>query len=115
MSAPSMAKVASTPRCPLMANCWVKFVAPFTSVIVPAASRSRVLKSRPFRGSELTSWLDRASTPVALAWSFRIVRVISPRPETSMSTGLAPVCKSMDCAYSVLRPPDSMVSRYCPG
>ena len=28
MSAPSMAKVASTPRCPFMANCAVKFVAP---------------------------------------------------------------------------------------
>ena len=64
MSAPSIANVASTPRCPLIANCAVKFVAPFESVIVPAASRSRVLKSRLFSGSSLTAWLDSSSPPV---------------------------------------------------
>src|SRR6267154_1113099 len=39
-SAPSIANTASTPRCPLMANCWVKFVCPFTSVIVPGQLHS---------------------------------------------------------------------------
>ena len=67
MSAPSMANIASTPRCPSMANCCVKFVAPFVSVIVPAASSSSVLKSRPFSGSELTDWLESFSPPVAPA------------------------------------------------
>jgi hypothetical protein len=65
MSAPSMAKVASTPRCPLMANCAVKLVAPLASVMVPAASSSSVLKSRLFSGSSLTAWLDSSSPPVA--------------------------------------------------
>ena len=45
MSAPSIAKIASTPRCPLIANWAVKLVAPLVSVIVPAASSSKVLKS----------------------------------------------------------------------
>jgi hypothetical protein len=60
-----MAKTASTPRWPSMANCCVKLVAPFTSVMVPAASRRSVLKSRPLRGSELTESLDSFSPPVA--------------------------------------------------
>ena len=47
MSAPSMAKVASTPRWPLMANCWVKLVAPLASVMVPAASSRRVDEVAP--------------------------------------------------------------------
>ena len=64
MSAPSIANTASTPLCPLMANCCVKFVAPLTSVMVPAASRSSVLKSRPLSGSSLTDWLDSFSPPV---------------------------------------------------
>ena len=34
------------------------------SVIVPAASRSSVLKSRPFNGNELTAWLESFSPPV---------------------------------------------------
>jgi hypothetical protein len=63
VSAPSMAKTASTPRWPLIANCWVKFVAPLTSVMVPAASNSNVLKSRPFSGRELTDSLDSFSPP----------------------------------------------------
>ena len=67
MSAPSIANTASTPRCPSIANCCVKFVAPFASVIVPAASNSNVLKSRPFSGSELTDSLDSFSPPVAAA------------------------------------------------
>jgi len=60
VSAPSIAKVASTPRCPLIANCAVKFVAPFASVMVPAESSSKLLKSRLFNGSELTASLDRS-------------------------------------------------------
>ena len=64
MSAPSMAKVASTPRWPLMANCAVKLVAPLASVMVPAASSSNVLKSRLLRGSSLTAWLESCSPPV---------------------------------------------------
>jgi hypothetical protein len=55
ISAPSMAKVASTPRCPLMANCAVKLVAQLESVIVPAASSRSVLKSRLFNGNSLTA------------------------------------------------------------
>ena len=58
---------ASTPRCPLMANCAVKLVAPLASVMVPAASNSRVLKSRLFSGSSLTAWLESSSPPVAAA------------------------------------------------
>ena len=48
-----------------MANCAVKLVAPFASVMVPAASSSSVLKSRLFSGSSLTAWLDSSSPPVA--------------------------------------------------
>ena len=54
VSALSIAKVASTPRWPLMANCWVKLVAPLASVMVPAASSSSWLKSRLFSGMALT-------------------------------------------------------------
>lgn len=50
---------------PLMANCCVKFVAPLTSVIVPAARSSNELKSRPFSGNSLADWLDSFSPPVA--------------------------------------------------
>ena len=91
MSAPSMAKVASTPRCPLMANCAVKLVAPLVSVMVPAASSSSVLKSRLFSGSSLTAWLDSSSPPVA-AGALRMETVSSPRPESVMTTvgSLAP-------------------------
>jgi hypothetical protein len=46
-----------------MANCWVKFVAPLASVMVPAASSKSWLKSRLFKGSELTAWLDSSSPP----------------------------------------------------
>ena len=86
MSAPSMANVASTPRWPLIANCWVKFVAPFVSVIVPAARSNKVLKSRPFRGKELTAWPESASPPVALL-PCCAATVISPRLDNVITTG----------------------------
>ena len=65
MSAPSIANTASTPRWPFTANCCVKLVAPFASVIVPAANSNSWLKSRLLSGSTLTVWLDSASPPVA--------------------------------------------------
>ncbi len=55
-----------------MANCWVKFVCPFTSVIVPAANSSSVLKSRPFKGNSFTFWLESFSSLVPLA-AFEVV------------------------------------------
>ena len=63
LSAPSIANTASTPRWPLIANCCVKLVAPFASVIVPAAKRSNWLKSRLFNGSSDTVRLDNCSPP----------------------------------------------------
>ena len=89
MSAPSIAKVASTPRWPLMANCAVKLVAPLASVMVPAASRRRELKSRLLSGSSLTAWPDSSSPPVAV-WLLRAVTVSSPRLESvSTAAGVA--------------------------
>src|SRR5437870_13888715 len=55
-----------------MANCWVKFVCPFTSVIVPAANNNNALKSRPFNGNSFTFWLETFSPPVPLA-GFEVV------------------------------------------
>src|SRR5260221_14658807 len=55
-----------------MANCWVKFVCPFTSVIVPAANNNSVLKWRPFTGNSFTFWLESFSLPVPLA-GFEVV------------------------------------------
>ena len=67
VSAPSMAKTASTPRWPLMANCCVKFVWPLASVMVPAASSSNWLKLRLFSGIALTVWLESFSPLVFAA------------------------------------------------
>ena len=64
LSAPSMAKTAAVPRCPLTANCCVKFDAPLVSVMVPAASSSSWLKSRLLSGSPETALLDSCSPPV---------------------------------------------------
>ena len=55
-----------------MANCWVKFVCPFTSVIVPAANNNNALKSRPFNGNSFTFWLESFSPLVPLA-AFEVV------------------------------------------
>src|ERR1035441_4502262 len=48
----------------MTANCWVKFAAPFVSVMVPAASSSSWLKSRLFSGSPETSLPESRSPPV---------------------------------------------------
>ena len=64
-SVPSVAKTAVTPRCPFIENCCVKFAAPLVSVIVPAASRSSLLKSRSFKGRFETSLLESRSPRVA--------------------------------------------------
>jgi hypothetical protein len=69
VSAPSMAKAASTPRWPLMENCCVKFVWPLASVMVPAASSNNWLKSRLFSGIALTVWPESFSPPVFAASS----------------------------------------------
>jgi len=97
MSAPSMAKVASTPRWPLMANCAVKFVAPLASVMVPAASSKRLEKSRLLRGSSLTAWLESSSPPVA-CWPLSTSTVSSPRAESVMATAGAAGMRSMGWA-----------------
>jgi len=44
----------------------VKFVDPFVSVIVPAASKRSVPKSRLLSGNSLTAWLDSSSPPLAV-------------------------------------------------
>src|SRR6266850_2691655 len=66
VSAPSMAKTAAEPRWPLTANCCVKLAAPLVSVMVPAARRRSLLKSRSLRGRLDTSPVERRSPP--LAW-----------------------------------------------
>ena len=114
MSAPSMAKVASTPRWPLIANWAVKLVAPLASVMVPAASSRSELKSRLFKGSSLTAWLDSSSPPVATACSLRAETVSSPRLESVSTTAGAPGARSIGWLYSILRPSASTVSRYRP-
>ena len=65
VSAPSSENTVADPRCPLTANCCVKFAAPFASVIVPAASSSSLLKSRVLSGRLETSPLERCSPPLA--------------------------------------------------
>jgi len=95
-SAPSMAKTASTPRCPFTANCAVKLVAPFVSVMVPAASRSNWLKSRLLSGIDVTDLPLRVSPPLACAW-LSCSSAIDPSacsaivelPSSGIATGLA--------------------------
>ena len=89
-SAPSIANTASTPRCPLMANCWVKFVCPFTSVIVPAANSNNALKSRPFNGNSSTFWLESFSPPVPLA-GFEVVLGFPSETPAAGVCGLAAI------------------------
>ena len=65
VSTPSMEKTVVEPRWPLTANCWVKLAAPLASVMVPAASRRSLLKSREFRGRLETLEAERRSPPLA--------------------------------------------------
>src|SRR4029077_16568021 len=65
VSNPSIAKTVAEPRWPLTANCCVKLAAPLASVMVPAASRRSLLKSREFRGRLETLDADRRSPPLA--------------------------------------------------
>src|SRR6266850_2325782 len=64
VSAPSMAKTAAEPRWPLTANCCVKLAAPLVSVMVPAARRRSLLKSRSLRSSRVWSDNDAEFLPV---------------------------------------------------
>jgi len=68
--------------------------APLASVMVPAASHSRVPKSRPLRGSSLIARLESCWAPVA-NWPVRAVRVSSPRSEGVTTTAGAAVCRSI--------------------
>ena len=65
VSAPSMAKTVVVPRWPLTANCCVKFAAPLASVMVPAANKSSLLKSRELSGRLDTSFRERCPPPLA--------------------------------------------------
>ena len=91
-----MAKVASTPRWPLMANCWVKLVAPLASVMVPAASSNNWLKSRLFRGSWLTDLLERSTPPVVSCWRASGCNESPPLPVRVRSAFACGVLKSTD-------------------
>src|SRR6202165_6122869 len=85
VAAESMAKTAAVPRWPLTANCCVKLAAPLVSVMVPAARRRSLLKSRSLRGRLETSALERRSPPVdwgADDWSTTETVGVGPSGET---------------------------------
>src|SRR6476620_11372406 len=58
-------KTVVEPRWPFTENCCVKLAAPLASVMVPAASRRSLLKSREFRGRLETLDAERSSPPLA--------------------------------------------------
>jgi hypothetical protein len=85
-------------------------VAPFVSVIVPAARRRSALKSRLFRGIEQTALLDNCSPPG------REETIDSSLPsEIFRSTEEAAEGRSTSWGYSALRPFHSTESENRPG
>ena len=111
-SAPSRAKTASTPRCPFTANCCVKLVAPFVSVIVPAASRSNWLKSRLLSGIAVTDLLLSVSPPLACVW-LSSSSAIDPSAR-SVTLELPSIGSANEPAIRNDRPPKLTVSSYEP-
>jgi hypothetical protein len=95
-----------------MANCWVKFVWPFESVIVPAANRRSWLKSRLFSGIALTVWLESFSPPVPVDSSVRDATLTAPDFETVTTIGSDSAESSSVPVYRCSTPPTTTTSVY---
>src|SRR5215831_5693648 len=102
VSAPSSANTVAVPRCPFTANCCVKFAAPLVSVIVPAASKSSLLKSREFSGRLDTSDRERCSPPLPCgaeaACPCPRTRVASATDNCRFVVSASPSLTTRDCA-----------------
>ncbi len=102
VSTPSMEKTVVEPRWPLTANCCVKLAAPLASVMVPAARRRSLLKSREFRGRLETLEAERRSPPLACGvvefWSWIETKPFSGEDKAKLVVSRAPSVMAMEAA-----------------
>src|ERR1039457_6750903 len=103
LSAPSIANTAAVPRCPLTANCCVKFEVPLVSVMVPAASSNNWLKSRLLIGSSDTALLDNCSPPLPSCDLAPSMSAKAPSADHSRTTCPSPGNRTA-CGHAAVAP-----------